>query len=219
MLKIKLSAWKDSSGKQPIHWELEPIMGERPNSKPLSTNEMEEFSSSEDGDKFGMEDIAMEDIAMTTLDQSVSKTPGRHLPTHKDNTPSTLSNGSVNSAATKRLTAATAVKAKKKVKKQGEADSIVSALLGEGEGTREDFHALRVREVSAREQEANAREQEANARMIEANAISKKTKKETDLLAIDETVKLLRARKQMIDEGLCTAENIDEYLPMPNKDN
>jgi hypothetical protein len=48
-------------------------------------------------------------------------------------------------------------------------DSIVSALLGEGAGTNEDFHALRVREVSAREQEANAR-------MIEANAISNKAK-------------------------------------------
>jgi hypothetical protein len=54
--------------------------------------------------------------------------------------------------------------------------------------------------------------------MIEAHAISSKAKKETDLLVIDETVKLLRARKQMIDEGICTAENIDKYLPMPSKE-
>jgi hypothetical protein len=54
--------------------------------------------------------------------------------------------------------------------------------------------------------------------MIEATAISCKAKKETDLLVIDETVKLLRARKQMIEEGLCTLDNIDEFLPMPSKD-
>jgi hypothetical protein len=197
----------------PLYKELEPIMGERPNSKPLSTNEEDDNSSS------GEEDKSDEKIATTTVDQSVAvaKTPGKNPPIQRDNTPSTLSTGSVitapGTAPSKRLTAASAMQAKgkKKVRKQEEADSIVSALLGEGDGSREDFHALRVREVSAREQEASAR-------MIEAHAISKKAKKETDLLTIDETVKLLRARRQMLDEGLCTPDNIDEFLPMPNKD-
>jgi hypothetical protein len=36
-------------------------------------------------------------------------------------------------------------------------------------------------------------------------------------MAIEERVKLLRARKQCIDEGLCTADDVDEYFPLPSK--
>jgi hypothetical protein len=181
----------------PLYKELEPIMGERPNSKPLSTNE----------DDVSIEDDAttnVEDSGVTAVQQSVEKTPAKKV----DSTPSTLSTGS---GPSKRLSAASSVQPKKRGKKQDDADSIISALLCDGDGSKEDFHALRVREVSAREREANAR-------MIEADAISTKARMETDILLIDQTVKLLRARKQMIDEGLCTPENIDQFLPMPSKE-
>lgn len=84
--------------------------------------------------------------------------------------------------------------------------------MGDGnlDGTKEDYHTLRLREVQAREQQAQAR-------MIEASTVSAKAEKETALLAIDETVKLLCARKQLIDKSLCTEENIDECSLMPCK--
>ena len=76
-----------------------------------------------------------------------------------------------------------------------------------------------MREVTAKEREAYARDREANARMIEAQAISEKAKKETAILAIDETVKILKARKELLDGGICTMEMIDQYLPLPKKSN
>ena len=57
--------------------------------------------------------------------------------------------------------------------------------------------------------------------MMEAQALSEKTKKETEILSIeecdrkiDEHVKLLTARKKLIDEEICTEANIDEHLPL-----
>jgi hypothetical protein len=86
----------------PLYKELEPIMGERPNSKPLSTNEDSDEDWNNDDDK------EADDNGMTTVEQSVQKTPAKNLAINKDNTPSTLSTNSVHSGASKRLTAASA---------------------------------------------------------------------------------------------------------------
>jgi hypothetical protein len=64
-----------------------------------------------------------------------------------------------------------------------------------------------------------AREKEANARMIEAVAIELKAKKEVLLLDIDGKVKLLQARKKLLDEGTCTLDKLDKILPLPSSDN
>ena len=180
----------------PLYDELEPIMGERPNCRPLYTNE-------DDSDE--NENATSTNVnTQTTLDQS-SKTPSRTVPV-TGNTPSTLSSGS-SAGSTKRLAAAS-VSVSKPAKKKGkqEVDEFISNLLGE-DGTKEDFHSLRVREVTARELEARARSKEAKA-------VSRKANKETDILAIDETVKLLRARKQLLEEGH-DQKTIDEFLPLP----
>ena len=50
---------------------------------------------------------------------------------------------------------------------------------------------------------------------MEAQANSAKMDKETAILSIEEKVKILRARKQLIDEGICTEETVDQYLPLP----
>ena len=192
----------------PLYVELEPIMGERPNSKPLATNEE---SEEEDEDEETTEENP------TAVEQSCEDTPATTVATTaKGTTPSTLSS---EATSLKRFAAATKLPPKKKG--AHDVDHIIATMLGEDGGTQEDFHALRVREVNAREQEANARQQEADAsqqvakaRMLEATAVSAKANMETDLLMIDKKVKLLRARKQLIDEGICTEENIDEYLPL-----
>ena len=170
-----------------------------PNAKPLYTNEEEEGTDGITNE----DEEGMDGMAETALDSSV-RTPARHLAemqVNKGATPSTLSSNSANS---KRLTVAAQAPPKKKGKQ--EVDNIVLSLLGDD--GKEDFHTLRVREVTAREQEAKAR-------MLEAEAVSAKAMKETAILAIDEKVKLLRARKQLLDDGICTLETIDQYLPMP----
>jgi hypothetical protein len=211
----------------PLWKDLEPIMGERPNSKPLCTNE--------DDDDYSIEEDRPEEEpleAPATVAKAADNQPGR-----SNNTPSTLSTDSLISCPPKRLSAKSvkSVQPRKKGRKGDETDVIISALMGDDESAREDYHALRLREVSAREKEANAKEKEANARQheadarmieaeansekakAEAKAIGEKTKKETELMAIEERVKLLRARKQCIDEGLCTADDVDEYFPLPSK--
>jgi hypothetical protein len=185
----------------PLYVELEPIMGERPNSKPLATNE-----ESEEED----EDEAITEENYTAVEQSCEDTPATTVVTTANGTtPSTLSSEATSS---KRFAAAAKLPPKKKA--AHDVDQIIATMLGQDGGKQEDFHALRLREVNAREQEANAKEHEAKARMLEATAVSAKANMETDLLMIDKKVKLLRARKELIDEGICTAENIDEYLPL-----
>ena len=77
------------------------------------------------------------------------------------------------------------------------------------DGNKSSYHDMRLREVEAREKEAAAL-------MLEAQANSEKVKKETSIISINEKVKILEARKKLIDDGLCTVENIDKYLPFPN---
>ena len=55
---------------------------------------------------------------------------------------------------------------------------------------------------------------EVEAKERESNAKASKLQKEEAILAIDETVKLLTARKKLLDEGICTKDNIDDYLPL-----
>jgi hypothetical protein len=120
----------------------------------------------------------------------------------EDNTPSTLTTRS--SGGSKRLGVSSSSSGASRKKGKVDVDQLVTKLLGEEE---QDFHSLRVREVTAREREANAS-------MLEAEAISAKANKETALLAIDEKVKLLRARKQLLEEGI-SLKQIDELLPLP----
>jgi hypothetical protein len=194
----------------PLYHELEPIMGKRPNSKPLSTNEQS------DKDGYGIEveehsfsDTNPPDGNPTTVEQSL-KTPSRLVDGVKGTTPSTLSSGSSKgSGKSSNCLTATAMAPPKK-KGKHEIDDLVSALLGREDGSKEDFHTLQVREVTAKEQEAKAR-------MLEAEAVSVKANQEQDLLSIEETVKLLRERKKLIDDGICADETIDNYLPLPQK--
>lgn len=189
----------------PSFKELEPVMGERPNSRPLATNE------SDDDDLLFGDDELEKDEAVVAVDQSL-ETPCKE-------TGSVAATGSVSassvtasvtsSGAKKRLTAKDTNKTKKqKATKKQSTDEIILDMIGntveEGEDT---YHQLRVREVAAREREANAR-------MMEAQSNSVKTDKETALLSIDEKVKLLKARKDLIDTGVCTADEIDLYLPL-----
>jgi hypothetical protein len=180
----------------PLYTELEPIMGERPNAKPLATNEE---SDTEEMDPLTLEE---DTETLTTVEQSTSnvKTPLR-----VEGTPSTLSNSAGSSTTSKqkpnkRLTASASSVVTSKKKSKQDVNELVASLLGE-EDKQEDFVSLRVREVTAKEKEAYA--------------VAAKAEKETALLAIDETVKLLRKRKKLLEEGICDEKTIDLYLPMP----
>jgi hypothetical protein len=186
-------------------------MGERPNLKPLSTNKpsnKDDYGIEVEEDSFS--DTNPRDGNPTKVEQSL-KTPSRLVDGVKGTTPSTLSSGSSKgSKKSSNCLTATAVAAPPKKKGKHEIDDLVPALLGGEDGSKEDFHTLQVREVTAKEQEAKAR-------MLEAEAVSAKANKERDLLSIKETVKLLCECKKLIDDGICTEETIDDYLPLPQK--
>ena len=122
-------------------------------------------------------------------------------PVRQPTDPSLLSVSSKSSSisskgGSKRLSAKKKEQPRKKTQKQ-DVDDMVSMYLGAApeQSNNEDYHSLRVREVEAREREASARELEARANSAKAN-------KETAIPSIDEKVKTLTARKQLIDDGI-----------------
>jgi hypothetical protein len=73
----------------------------------------------------------------------------------------------------------------------------MAEYFGDGRSMQE----FRVREVVAREKEATAR-------MMEATASS-------NMMVIQQRVTILRERKKLLDDNVCTVEELDQYLPMP----
>lgn len=182
----------------PLFKELEPIMGDRPNAKPLATTEDDEVIDSDAGES-GVADTA----AVKSLNDPAGLTDDDNSPPKQ--TASSLSSAS---ASSKRRIRAKNEQPKKRVNK---GDDIISNFLGFGDdGVEENgFKQLRVREVQAREKEARAR-------MLEARAASKKADTEASLLSIQERATLLRERKKLLDEGI-SQDDIDAMLPLPNK--
>ena len=184
----------------PLYEQLEPIMGERPNAVPLSSNEP---NSDDDMPPLPRPSEA----AAVAVEQSLALTTPAREPQGSGIT-SLSSKSSKSSRDSKRLTASDESK-KKKRHKQGSADDFIASIMAGGDDDdRDSLHTLRIREVTAREQEAAAR-------MLEAQAISEKAKKETAILSIDERVKILRERKKLLDDGICTQDEIDRVLPLP----
>ena len=209
-MEVTGEQFEDAVKKQcPLYYQLEDIMGDRPNAQPLATNEddIDNFNCnfSDDGSdgnsKSGDNNNTLSNA--TALKTSLN-TPGN-----------TQRHGSISSTASssKRVSSTSA----RKRKSTTEADDLLSDMFGT-----KDFASLREREVKAREQEANAREQEATARMMEAQATSARANKETELLGVnkrvkcmDETVKLLRERKRLLDDKVCMEDELDKCLPLP----
>ena len=189
-----------------LYDELEPIMGDRPNAKPLASNE---DSSVEDAAT-----VPTSCVAATAVNQSNNNgadsddSVGNLTPRRKDEV-SSVSAKSTASSSNKRITASEHSTTRKKGK-HTPVDDVLSSYLGEDEEDEDvgntSFKQLRVREVKARECEARAR-------MLEAQAISGKAKTESELLSIQAKANLLRERKKLLDEGI-SQEDIDELLPL-----
>jgi hypothetical protein len=185
----------------PLYKELEPIMGERPNARPLSTNEDNEEEEEDESPKPSKNllftpgyhsNLAVDDSLSTEI-------PARAIP--DVNAATGTSSISADSSNKRLSTSSLNAKGKNPKKK---ADDIISSYFGE----EDDFQSLRSREVSAREREADAR-------MLEAEATSAKTRKEIQLLAIEERVRIVRERKKLLDDGICTRDELDDILPLP----
>ena len=197
----------------PLYKELEPIMGERPNARPLGTNE--EDSESEElqaADLFLEEDTNIEPQPESEpgndsdIDPSLT-TPARatFVPNISSGSGATTSTSLSSHDSSKRLSSKSSVASRKAKQVKTEAEAYLSSYFGV------DNNSMQL----LREREVTAREREADARMIEAQALSEKTKKETAILSIDERVKVARERKRLIEDGICTAEEIDDILPFP----
>jgi hypothetical protein len=193
----------------PLYDVLELIIGDRPNVKPLSTNEEDSADDSSAGSE-----IAAFPNAATAVEESMNKE--QEEGTANEKTPPKSSVSSVSSKSTgsskRRLKASSSVgnKMKKKGKGNNEVDVLLAGYLGaddeEEEGNNDSFKQLRVREVQAREREASAR-------WLEAQAVSTKAKSEIEILDIQAKANLLRERKKLMEEGIDPNE-IDELLPL-----
>jgi hypothetical protein len=202
----------------PHYHQLEDIMKERPNAKPLATNEGSPVYGSDnnldgnnnlDGDN-NFDDDLDDDAALLNDGDDASlcsnKAADHGAVKEAMKAPRSSSTVStVSSAASKRLKASSDEKKKKKKQKKESADDIINNFIGDPS----NLQSLRCREVEAREKEANAR-------MLEATAIAAKAEKETSILGIDEKVKLLRERRRLLEDGICTQEELDRVLPLPN---
>ena len=204
----------------PMFKELEPIMGERPNAKPLSSNEIDSDVDDSSVDEQVAEENNNNNTSATSTATAVEQsnnedsllspsgtTVAAARPTSASSKTSSVTTGS-SSSTTKRLISSAAEAPKKKsTKTQSNVDDFIASYMGDAGGDGEDsFHSLRVREVGAREREADAR-------MLEARAQSAKVKKETVILTIEARVKLARERKKLLEDGICTEDDIDNVLP------
>lgn len=186
----------------PLFKELEPIMGDRPNAKPLATSEDAELGANmlddEDEELSAVADCAVIHSVNNNNQLDDEETPPK-------NTPSTLTSSSGGSS-NRRMTAGRAKKPKKN--SNNNVDDVLRAHLGmdDEEEKTDSFKQLRVREVVAREQEASAR-------MIEAQAASEKADSESTTLSIQAKATLLRERKKLLEEGVSQGD-IDSLLPL-----
>ena len=186
--------------KCPYYDELDAIMSERPNTKPIASNESSDDSDGDivfDPTELDPTELEMSEQTQTALEISVQtqeKTPPKSVDA------SSITSGSLPSSTTrKRLTAGSTAPHRKKKS----TDDIISNILGDDD----EFKSLRSREVQAKEKEADAR-------MLEAAAVSAKVKKESEILDIDLITKKLRARHALVQEGVCTKEEVEKAMPL-----
>jgi hypothetical protein len=190
----------------PLYKELEPIIGDRPNVKPLATNE-ESDNNLQDGNS---------PVASQAVLQSINNAAPDSSEEEEDITPNKKKEATVSSvlpkstgSSNRRLATMDCPSKSKKMRTNNNVDNLLSKYLGDDDEVENpnSFKQLRVREVEAREQEANAR-------MMEAQAVSLlKAKSETDILSIQANATLLQERKKLADEGI-DQEEIDALLPL-----
>jgi hypothetical protein len=181
-------------------------MGERPNAKPLATNE-ESDDDLQDGNSPVASQAVLQSINNTAPDSSSDNEEDITPNKKKEATVSSVSSKSTGSS-NRRLATTDRPGKSKKTRTNNNVDNLLSKYLGDDDEVENpnSFKQLRVREVEAREQEANAR-------MMEAQAVSLKAKSETDILSIQANATLLRERKKLAYEGIDQAE-IDALLPL-----
>lgn len=190
----------------PLYRELEEVMGDRPNAKPLATSDdksdddEDDVLADDDDDGSGIADTA----ALASMNRSNDNTtPPKRSPSAS----STSSKKSTGTSSSKRR-----VTASRPSQKKQEADAL-STYLGIDDGSMERF---RSREVAARETEAKARMMEAEAVIERSKKEGHKVELEADLLSIQANATLLRERKRLLEEGI-SQEEIDELLPLRKK--
>ena len=176
----------------PYYEQLEPIMGERPNAAPLATNE---DGSSQDENEEEDTDQSVAPVAVAaSIETPLAKDSNKNqLSSLSSKTSKGSSRTSSKSSGSKRLTSVAASEPPKR-KKTGEANVIADLFSGT------DYKNLREREVQAQEKIANATVAKLNEEM-EAAKLQKRAN-------------LLRERKRLLDEGVCTKEELDQYLPL-----
>lgn len=219
----------------PLYYDLEAVMAERPNARPLGTNEgdlppLDPFLNGDEPafDYRASSDEEMEQekrpAELVVVDGSGS------TPTSAVAGASTLAPETPAAAADSRKrknggkTPGKRLKATPTTKKPTPEEEAFSFITSNLDGNPEDggFHSISERNVAAREKEANAR-------MLEATANSDKAKEETEgvrkanakadmentMYRMEMTKKILFMRKEAIDNGECTQEEAKELFPFP----
>ena len=208
----------------PVCCDVEEVMKDRHNARPLSTNEEDpnvDFSTTFDYDNESADENENEEAPAPTQPPVVATTgtaaasATATTATTAAATPSSSITTSVGSKGRKRkpeenrLTASSNARKKKKEAKEVD-DCIRTHMSGglSGDVTEDSqLASISVRNVAAKEKEAAARMLEAQAISNKANQEAEKARLESSILEIEKTSKLLLTRKQMLDAGYCRAIN------------
>ncbi|CAB9531800.1 expressed unknown protein [Seminavis robusta] len=191
----------------PFYYELECVMGDRPNAQPLATNEDDDINNVDDDDDDGSTSVAIDNIDEDDEDVDDDEIESEQPPAAAGAGPKTPT--AKDSGKKKRLSSSGNKKPSKT--RRGADDGILASLLDEDSDDDEkenSFKSLRKREVEAKEKEATA--------------LQLKTQKEVQLLDMQlqqqqqkHLIDLLKSRKELEDVGYTEAE-LDEMLgPLP----
>jgi hypothetical protein len=199
----------------PLFDELDPIMGDRPNAKPLYTNEENSDDTLEDDvDGCPVGAAASATAIAHSTNENEDSDEGEKTTPPKKIASTTSSIASSTTSSRKRITVSDNGM-RKRGKSNNQVDYILSNFMGDNEEDEEgngngpsntSFKQLRVREVEAKEAEAKAR-------LMEADANSEKARNESEILRIQAKANLLRERKKLADKGI-SQEDIDALLPL-----
>ncbi|KAL3927281.1 MAG: hypothetical protein SGARI_005367 [Bacillariaceae sp.] len=212
----------------PVYYDVEAVMSERPNARPLATNEDSDsdevsntfnYGNDEDDSASAPEDLAPAAASAATPSARITRTS---TPTSS----LTTSVGTKRKApADKRLTAST----RKKPAKKNDVEEYIKKHLSGAWPDDIALESISNRNCAAKEKEADARMLEAKANSNKANQEAEKMRLESDkvrleneilkvtlenkILNIEQKKDLLKARNEM--KEFCTVEELDRLFPLP----
>lgn len=172
----------------PYYYDLEDVMGGRPNAQPLCQNESSSSEKEENEDT---------DEDNDNNDNAEDKSDNEEEPTTTPIQPARLNLDAVATSKKK-------PKQSEKGKGKNSSDDLILSLLSDNE-----FTSMREREVAAQETQANAVKAKSDQEIVLLKLQEKQAER-------DGIFDILQKRKQLEKDGYTSSE-VDEFFPLPAK--